>query len=107
MPPRLAPTGRSSSRSSKRNEPATPATEGVVAVGEIVAAHALKGLLRVRAYQPPAPSLAPGRQIVVEHGDTSRQATVVSAAPHAGEWFPQEFKMLVRNAFPKLQPLAS
>jgi 16S rRNA processing protein RimM len=83
MPPRLAPTGRSSSRSSKRSEPAAPATDGVVAVGEIVAAHALRGLLRVRAYQPPAPSLAPGRQVVLEHGDTRRRVTVVSAAPHA------------------------
>ena len=29
-----------------------------VAVGEIVAAHALRGQVRVRAYQPPAPNPA-------------------------------------------------
>ena len=75
MPLRPAPTARSFSRSSKRSDPA-------VAVGEIVGAHALKGLLRVRAYQPPAPSLHPGRVVLVEGTDGRHEATVRSAVPH-------------------------
>src|SRR5438128_2144996 len=63
MPPRLARTARSSSRSSKRSEPAP--IGAVVAVGEIVGAHALRGWLRLRAYQPPAPSLVPGRRVLI------------------------------------------
>ncbi len=56
-----------------------PAT---IAVGEIVGAHALRGLLRVRPYQRPAPSLAAGRQIVLEQAGHRRDARVLSAAPH-------------------------
>ncbi|HJQ84827.1 MAG TPA: ribosome maturation factor RimM [Candidatus Binatia bacterium] len=82
MPPRLAPTGRSSSRSSKRND-ATTAADGAIAVAEVVAAHALKGFLRVRVYQPPAPSLAAGRQLLLEQAGTRRPITIVSAGPHA------------------------
>src|SRR6266850_333958 len=75
MPQRHAPTARSSSRSSKRSDAA-------IAVGEIVGAHALKGMVRVRAYQPPVPSLRAGRAIVLEHGGMEREARVCSAAPH-------------------------
>ena len=97
MRPRLAPIARSSSRSSKRSEPPGPAgvveppgAGGVVdtpgpagvAVGEIVAAHALGGLVRVRPYQPPAPSLAPGRRVVIERAGERRPATLASVAPH-------------------------
>src|SRR5215469_1436761 len=94
MRPRLAPIARSSSRSSKRSEP--PGTGGVseppggggvvepprVAVGEIIAAHALGGLVRVRPYQPPAPSLAPGRRVVIERDGERRPATLASVARH-------------------------
>src|SRR5947207_13548537 len=72
MPPRLARTGRSSSRSSKRSEPAPSPTGAVVAVGEIVGAHALRGWLRLRAYQPPAPSLVPGRRVWIAQAGTCR-----------------------------------
>src|SRR5438094_499695 len=82
MPPRLAPTGRSSSRSSKRSEPAPSPTGAVVAVGEIVGAHALRGWLRLRAYQPPAPSLVPGRRVLIAQGGACRELEVRSAAPH-------------------------
>jgi 16S rRNA processing protein RimM len=58
------------------------APDEVVAVGEVVGAHALRGLVRMRAYQPPAPSLVPGRSVVLERGASRRDATVVSAAPH-------------------------
>src|SRR5438093_13351643 len=80
MPPRLARTARSSSRSSKRSEPAP--TGAVVAVGEIVGAHALRGWLRLRAYQPPAPSLVPGRRVLIAQAGACRQLEVRSAAPH-------------------------
>jgi len=82
MPPRLARIARSSSRSSKRSDPTPPAAPGSVAVGEIVAAHALRGAVRVRPYQFPAPSLIPGREIVLEHAGANRPATIVTAAPH-------------------------
>src|SRR5438093_591160 len=82
MPPRLARTARSSSRSSKRGEPAPSPNGAVVAVGEIVGAHALRGWLRVRAYQPPAPSLVPGRRVLIEHAGACRELEVVSATPH-------------------------
>src|SRR2546426_9917224 len=80
MPPRLARTARSSSRSSKRSEPA--ATGAVVAVGEIVGAHALRGWLRLRAYQPPAPSLVPGRRVLIAQAGACRGLEGRSAAPH-------------------------
>ena len=54
----------------------------MVAVGEIVGAHALRGWLRVRAYQPPAPSLVPGRRVLIEHAGACRELEVVSATPH-------------------------
>src|SRR5437016_4865313 len=82
MPPRLAQIARSSSRSSKKSELTTPAPAGTVAVGEIVSAHALRGLVRVRPYQPPAPSIASGREVLLERSGAHRMATVVSAAPH-------------------------
>jgi len=37
----------------------------MVAVGEVVAPHGLRGLVRLRAFQPPAPSHVPGRRIVL------------------------------------------
>src|SRR2546426_9813126 len=80
MPPRLARTARSSSRSSKRSEPA--ATGAVVAVGEIVGAHALRGWLRLRAYQPPAPSLVPGRRVLIAQAGACRELEGRAAAPH-------------------------
>lgn len=74
MPPRHARTVRSSSRSSKRSEE--------VAVGRVVGAHALRGLLRVRAYQPPASSLAAGRHVILEGPGGRREVRLRSASPH-------------------------
>jgi 16S rRNA processing protein RimM len=37
----------------------------------------------MRAYQPPAPSLAPGVEVVLEQGTRRLPTRVVSAAPHA------------------------
>lgn len=37
----------------------------------------------MRAYQPPAPSLGPGVEVVLERADMRRTARIVSAAPHA------------------------
>ena len=80
MRPRRAPTARSSSRSSKSAEPG--AGRDVVAVGEVSGAHALRGLLRVRPYQPPAPTLRPGVTIFLERDGRRTAARVLSAAPH-------------------------
>ena len=40
-------------------------------------------MVRMRAYQPPAPSLVPGVVVVLERGDMRREARIISAAPHA------------------------
>ena len=53
-----------------------------VPVGDVTGAHALRGLLRVRAYQPDSPNLAPGRTLLVEHHGTWREARVTSASAH-------------------------
>src|SRR5207244_502480 len=86
MPRRPGPTARSSSRSSKRAEGAAAAPPetraGWLAVGEVVAAHGLRGLLRVRAYQPPAPSLGPDRLIRLEQAGAGREIRIAAAAPH-------------------------
>jgi len=37
----------------------------------------------MRAYQPPAPSLVPGVEVILERADMRHPARVVSAAPHA------------------------
>ena len=37
----------------------------------------------MRAYQPPAPSLVPGVEVILERSDMRRAARIVSAAPHA------------------------
>ena len=86
MPLRPAPTGKWSSRSSKTSDPPAPAGgqthPGAVAVGEIVGAHALRGLVRLRAYQPPAPSLVPGRTVLLDDGHGQREVRVLSAGRH-------------------------
>jgi 16S rRNA processing protein RimM len=48
-----------------------------VAIGEIVAAHGLRGLLRLRAYHPPAPSLHPDQPILMDHRGTCRSTRLV------------------------------
>jgi len=53
-----------------------------VAVGEIVGAHALRGLLRVRPYQPDTPTLAEGRRIMLERDGSWSEADVTHAGAH-------------------------
>ena len=55
-----------------------------MAVGEIVAAHALRGAVRVRAYHPPAPSLASGAVVVLARDDAQHERRILSAAPFRG-----------------------
>jgi len=87
MPRRPARTARSSSRSSKKADSVAADTgelrTGWLAVGEVVGAHGLAGLLRVRPYQPPAPSLVPQRTVRLAHAAGEREACIASAAPHA------------------------
>ena len=87
MRPPRAPIARSSSRSSKRSDagssggdPLPP--DDTVAVAEIVGAHALRGFLRVRPYQPPAPSLTAGCDVLLEQRGRRWTGHVLSAAPH-------------------------
>jgi 16S rRNA processing protein RimM len=61
--------------------PATP-DPGAVAVGEVVGAHALRGWLRVRPYQPPAPSLEAGRRVFLERAGAWREMTVSHTRTH-------------------------
>lgn len=51
-------------------------------MGEIVGAHALRGWLRVRAYQPPAPSLVVGHGVLLEQGGRLREFAIEYATPH-------------------------
>lgn len=53
-----------------------------VAVGEIVGAHALRGLLRFRPYQPPAPSLTDDLVVLLERDGQWREAHLAHVAPH-------------------------
>ena len=55
---------------------------GAVAVGQVVGAHALRGWVRVKAYQPPAPSLTPGRRVLLERAGQWREMTVRHAGEH-------------------------
>ena len=57
--------------------------EAAVAVGEIVGAHSLRGLVRLRPYQLPASSLAPGRRVFFEQGGVRREARLHSVSAHA------------------------
>lgn len=94
MPSRPARTGRSSSRSSRRREGAPQPPPGAgsggadaeptVAVGEVVGVHGLRGLLRVRPYPPPAPSIAAGRELLLEQGGVARRVRLSGATAHGG-----------------------
>lgn len=52
-----------------------------VAIGVVGNAHALRGAIRLRPYQPPAPSLSAGREVLVERDGVWRALRVDSAAP--------------------------
>jgi 16S rRNA processing protein RimM len=56
----------------------------VVAVGEVVGAHALRGWVRMRPYQMPAASLTIGSSVLLERDGHRRHARVTHAAPHGG-----------------------
>jgi 16S rRNA processing protein RimM len=55
---------------------------GAVPVGEIVGAHALRGLLRARRYQTATMSLAPGGRVLLERDGTWHEAIVTHAGAH-------------------------
>lgn len=59
-----------------------PADDTAVAVGEIVGAHALRGLLRFRPYQPPAPSLIDDLAVLLERDGEWREVRLAHVAPH-------------------------
>lgn len=85
MPSRPARIGRSSSRSSKRSERAPAETAPdltAVEVGTVGSAHGLRGALRFWPHEPGAPSLAPGRPVLLERDGAWLAATVADASPH-------------------------
>jgi 16S rRNA processing protein RimM len=90
MPSRPVPTAKSSSRSSKSADgasappvlPAAPPDPTAIEVGEVGSPHGLHGQVRLWPHQPGAPSLAPGRAILLERDGRWLAATVVAAAPH-------------------------
>ncbi|MCW5889618.1 MAG: 16S rRNA processing protein RimM [bacterium] len=66
--------------------PALPGTRvdadpDAVAVGVVANAHALRGAIRLRPYQPPAPSLATGPEVLLERNGAWSTVRVASAAP--------------------------
>ena len=93
MLPRPARIAKSSSKSSRTSDagPVGPAgttplatpDEAAVAVGKIVGAHSLRGLVRVRPYQLPAPSLAADRRVLLERAGVRREGRLLSLSPHA------------------------
>ena len=62
--------------------PAAAADATAVAVGELGSPHGLRGQMRFRAYQPGAPSLLPGRPILLVRDGAWHAATLVAAAAH-------------------------
>ena len=62
--------------------PAIAPDPDAVAVGEIVGAHALHGMLRVRPYQPDTPTLAEGRRIMLERNGSWSEVDVTHAGAH-------------------------
>src|SRR5437899_5068646 len=89
MPSTPARTAKSSSRSARRSDgprptgalPAAPPDASAIAVGELGSPHGLGGQLKLRAYQPGAPSLTPGRPVLLERDGTWLATTVATAAP--------------------------
>jgi 16S rRNA processing protein RimM len=51
-------------------------------VASVVGAHALRGWLRVRPHQPPAPSLVPGAVVWVDGAHGRHETTVASVQAH-------------------------
>ena len=90
MPSRPAPTAKSSSRSSKSADgasappvlPAAPPDPTAIEVGEVGSPHGLRGQLRLWAHQAGAPSLGPGRSVLLERDGRWLAATVAAVAPH-------------------------
>lgn len=54
----------------------------LVPVGEVLTAHGLGGLVRVRPYQPDSPALVAGRDVIVAHGGGSHPTRLTSVAAH-------------------------
>jgi len=87
MPSRPAPIARSSSKSSKTADAATPLPAAApdataVAVGELGSPHGLRGQLRLWPHEPGAPSLAAGRRVLLARDDAWHAAVVRSIARH-------------------------
>jgi 16S rRNA processing protein RimM len=59
-----------------------PPDPTAVAVGELGSPHGLAGQLRLWAYQPGAPSLTPGRDVLLERDGAWHAATVTKVAQH-------------------------
>lgn len=57
--------------------------EATVAVGEIVGAHSLRGLVRLRPYQFPAPSLTADRRVLLERAGVRREVRLLSVQAHS------------------------
>jgi 16S rRNA processing protein RimM len=53
-----------------------------IAVGEMGSPHGLRGMAHFRPHQPGAPSLAPGRTILLERDGEWLAATIAHVAPH-------------------------
>jgi 16S rRNA processing protein RimM len=52
-----------------------------VAIGTVQNAHALRGAIRLRPYQPPAPSLVAGLEVLLERDGAWRALRLTSAVP--------------------------
>ena len=85
MPRRRVPTAKSSSRSSKSSEDATPAgthESTRVVLGEVAGAHGIRGLLRVHAYNPDSEQLEVDGTVTLEHGSAGGRYRIESVTRH-------------------------
>jgi 16S rRNA processing protein RimM len=87
MPSRPAPTAKSSSRSSRTAEtaiglPTAPPDATAIAVGDLGSPHGLRGQLHLWPHQPGAPSLEPGRRVLLERDGAWHAASVRTVASH-------------------------
>lgn len=61
---------------------ATSIAPALVALGDVVNTHGIRGELRFRLYNPASRTLRPGVDVVLRRGDTLRTYRVVALRPH-------------------------
>lgn len=58
------------------------AAPALVALGDVVNTHGIRGEVRVRLYNPTSSTLRPGAEVVLRRADTQQPCRVVALRPH-------------------------